>query len=185
MSVAVDPSGNIFAAGTFDRSVTFMGATHTAPANEHVLGMFGFAADGTPKWGTFFDGYDGARITGLSTSPTGDIVLAGSFNDVFAVGGDLMDASARMRGFVARYHGDGSLVWSEPFGAIGGDQMTEVGGVRVDAFDRIAVLADAGNTFAAALLRCRTARLLLSLWPTDQTHPSIRWQMIFSTAGRS
>jgi hypothetical protein len=49
-----------------------------------------------------------------------------------------MNPNARQRGFIARYHGDGSYMWSGPIGPSDSDSSeTDLGVVTIDALDRI------------------------------------------------
>jgi hypothetical protein len=61
-----------------------------------------------------------------------------------------MNPNAMSRGFVARYHGDGSFMWADAIGPAGtGQSRTFLGSVTIDALDRIILQGDENSSAPA------------------------------------
>jgi Beta-propeller repeat len=121
-AVAVDASGNVVVAGTFEGTVDF----GSGPvASNDVLGAFveKLDNDGTPLWSETFvssgsDGGNGLGVVanGVAVDTAGDVFVVGDFvGSVDFGGGPLVSAGARDV-FVAKLDPDGHYLWSERFG---------------------------------------------------------------------
>lgn len=150
-AVGIDNAGNIFVSGNNNYgSFDFMGTHHAVTdSSNYASYVVSYTPDGTPRWGNFFDPPAASLIQGLAVSTTGDIVITGEFSTTLPIGGQLMNPNARQRGFIARYHGDGSYMWSGPVGPSASDDTseTDMGSVTIDALDRIIFQGNEAETY--------------------------------------
>jgi len=147
-ALGVDAEGNIFVGANYNRTtVDFMGTQHVETDGNGASMVVSYTPDGTPRWGNFFDAPERTTVSGLAISQTGDLVVTGSFSTTVSLGGGIMNPDAQSRGFVARYHGDGSFMWAGPIGPSGTDRSrSSLGSVTIDALDRIILQGDETST---------------------------------------
>jgi hypothetical protein len=136
MGVVVDASDNVFVTGSFAGAFEFAGRPQNSLEQETSF-VASYTVDGNERWINLFD--PAVIVPGLALSPTDDIVVLGRMTAPVSVGGAVLPLGDYTgRGFVARYHGDGSYVWSR---VLGSDRKgsTEVGRITVDASDTTVV----------------------------------------------
>lgn len=153
-SVAVDGNGNVFVCGKFAGTAQFGTNTLVSAGLDDVF-VVRLDANGNTIWakGIGGTGFDVAKD--ITTASNGDILVTGSFEGVVDFGGtSLTNVNAMSYGdiFVARFTGDGNLVWVRRDGDA---FVTDIGNcVAVDAAQNV-YLAGAstlssfgGTTFA-------------------------------------
>ena len=115
--LAVDPSGGIFLAGGYQDP-----DPDTGSLGEHVI-LAKCDTDGKKLWDKPFP-HNGtqAYANAVSVLTSGDVVVAGAFDNDVSFGGstEALSSSALLMGlpsgFVARFTKDGDAVWSHEFG---------------------------------------------------------------------
>lgn len=136
--LAVDARGGIYLQGVFRDTADWGGAPLTAHGgsdNDVVLAKYD--ANGEPLWSKNFGNAFNDVAGGLAVDPAGNITMVGSFDKSVSFGpGDDHTSRGEADAFIARFTGDGALVWAHSFGA---DREDIAYGVAADA---------AGNTVA-------------------------------------
>jgi hypothetical protein len=136
--VAVDPRGNIYLQGVFRDTADWGGkplTAHGGADNDVVLAKYD--ANGEPLWAQNFGNAFDDVAGGLTVDPAGNVTMVGSFDRSVSFGaGDDHTSLGEADAFVARFTGDGQLVWARSYGA---DREDIAYGVAADA---------AGNTVA-------------------------------------
>jgi hypothetical protein len=148
-ALGIDAQHNVFVAANYNHAtVDFMGMQHVESDGNGASMVVSYDSEGTPRWGNFFDAPARTTMSGLAMSQTGDLVVTGSFSTTMSFeGGVIVNPDAQVRGFVARYHGDGSFMWASPIGPSGADRSrTSLGTVTIDALDRIIIQGDETST---------------------------------------
>ena len=151
---AVDPSGNVYVAGTFTGAAQFNPA---GTANALIsLGLTdGFVAKYSPSgalaWAVRFGGTGAETVTSLVRDNAGNLYVGGGFEGTANFGSGsgapaLFSAGAE-DGFVAKLGGDGSFVWARRFGATSVDEVEDL---ALDA---------TGNVYAAGVFSGRADAL--------------------------
>jgi hypothetical protein len=113
-AMAVDGSGAIWLGGAQ--------SLKEDPAHDSML-LAKYDSMGVPQFVHIFP-HDGSTcyVNSLSANAAGDVVLTGTFNGTFNVGGDdlttqaTLDAFLMPNGFAARFDSAGKHVWSQRFG---------------------------------------------------------------------
>ncbi len=132
--IAVDARDNLYVAGGFRAGTfTFLGAAYTSGALPEGF-VASFTGGGVGRWIMAFDPAVSSYVTSVATSATGDIVFDGYFSTAISFGGQVIQAASASRGFLARYHADGSFVWAEGIGESG--DAIDLGQVTVDGADQ-------------------------------------------------
>lgn len=117
--VALDGTGNMVVAGTFEGTINFGGAGDelTSADGEDVF-VATLAPDGSHLWSKSFGGAGAQRAQGLDIDVIGNVVLTGSFENAvnFGAGGDELTSAGATDVFVARLDPDGNHLASVSFG---------------------------------------------------------------------
>lgn len=171
-AVVAVPGGDVVLTGQFEaRTVTFrpgqigqttLTASQSAPANRSFLARY--HADGTLVWARMIDTVDFAPVRDLAVGLNGDLAVCGELQGQATFGpgeaGQRVLTTAggsSVGGFVARYAGDGHLVWVEQLGSLSSCQPTSVN-----------LLADDG------VVVCGTYRREMSLGSAPGTTRTLR-----------
>ena len=134
--LAVDTFDNVYVSGRYRvGTFTFLGTTYTSGDNQ-VGYVVSYTRDGAPRWLRSFDPTAQTSVSGISASPTGDVVFAGRLSSSTTFGGDVLQGTAQ-QAFLARYRSDGSYVWARSVGDP--NATTTLNDVTVDSSDRIVV----------------------------------------------
>lgn len=135
-AVATDPVGNIVVAGEFTGTVDF----DPSPTGTRALTSFGgtdlflarYTSLGELQWAIRLGGPSNASAHAIAVSPSGDIVVGGSFEGIAdfdpTEGVTALTSNGGRDGFVAAYTAEGVLRWAR---SVGGSQDDEVLGVAV------------------------------------------------------
>jgi hypothetical protein len=104
-----------------DGSIWVGGAKSTEFPNEAVA-LAKYDSSGAQQFLGIFPCDGSCSVYDLSVMPSGDVVLCGSFNSTFNLGGDALTTQAKLgdslmyNGFAARFDSRGKHVWSQRFG---------------------------------------------------------------------
>lgn len=122
--VAVDASGNIVVAGTFEGTIDLGGGplVSEGPMDAFVVKL---SPSGEHLWSKRFGGCDEQNIAGVAVDGDGNILLTGMFNGALDLGGGPLE-SVGGDAFLAKLDAAGEHRWSKRFG---GD--AEQTGIRV------------------------------------------------------
>jgi hypothetical protein len=135
--VAVDASGNVFVAGTFNGSINLGGTTLTSAGGVDIF-VAKFSATGAHLWSTSFGGTSTDAVRGMAVDGAGDVVLTGQFLNTISFGGAALTSAGFEDIFLAKLSGAaGAHLWSKRFGS---NATTDAGyGVAVDSSGNVAM----------------------------------------------
>lgn len=143
LGLSVDGFDNVYVSGLYRvGTFTVLGTTYTAGDNQ-VGFVVSYTRDGTPRWLHSFDSTATTFVSGIASSPTGDVVFVGGFSSPTSFGGEIVQSGGHQQGFLARYRADGSYVWARTIGDP--SVSTDLRGVTIDSNDRIVVEAFASE----------------------------------------
>lgn len=140
-TVAVDPSGDVFAGGYFMRTADFGDGPVTISGDNRSGGFLTrrAAADGAPVWAVTMTG-GSCDVMGLAIDHAGDVVVSGYYQGTVDFGGQSLSVPPDVVDmFVAKYAGDGQLGWVRGLGAAAGAASR---GVAVAADGSIYVIGE-------------------------------------------
>ena len=171
----VDPHGNAFLTGSFNRTVDFGGVTLTSRGGDRPRYGDAFLLKlgplGHTKW---------VRQIGGTGSDGGDEVAVGPHDNVFAIGdsdGDVrftpstvLSASGGRDAWAARYRSNGTLVWAHLIGGPG-DQQSH--GISADPDSNALVTGEVSDGGAADVFLAKLGR-----------RGRVRWYQRFGDADR-
>lgn len=114
--LAVDPTGDVIASGTFNNALDFGEFQVSQPASAEDVFVMKFSGTGEYQWAKVFGSHatDGGRR--VRVGPAGEIVFACWFNDSIEFGGPLLSTSGSTYG-LAKLSPDGEHLWSKIVGA--------------------------------------------------------------------
>lgn len=104
-----------------DGSIWVGGAKSTEFPNE-AMALAKYDSSGAQQFLGVFPCEGSCSVYDLSVMPSGDVVLCGSFNSTFNLGGETLTTQAKLgdslmyNGFTARFDSTGKHVWSQRFG---------------------------------------------------------------------
>jgi chitodextrinase len=153
--VAVDGSGNVAMTGFFTGSVDFGGGPLSAGVNDIFVAVYG-AADGSHRWSKRLGGSVGDEGFSVSTDGTGNVVVAGYFQNTADFGGGPLTSAGVYDVFVAKYSPNGAHLWSKRFGGASSDNAYAVsadgsGNVVVSGYFQGLVDFGAGSVTSAGI----------------------------------
>ena len=136
-ALATDPQGNLYVAGTFRSTGLALGAQSYPNSNNNGSSdVFLAKIDplGAVLWVKTGGSSEDDIVGGLAVDKFGQIFLAGSFSDVADFDFLTITSFGGFDTFLARYDGNGNLIWLE---AAGGDRDDYARDVVVDAFGTV------------------------------------------------
>ncbi|MBW2455044.1 MAG: hypothetical protein JRI68_11065, partial [Deltaproteobacteria bacterium] len=113
-AVALAPNGDVALTGGMDGTVAFGGAPlTTAGGNDAFVALFD--GDGGHRWSEQFG--DAADQVGyaIAVDGSGNVVVAGEFDGVLALGSEVHTSTAEADIFLAKLSFNGSVLWSKSF----------------------------------------------------------------------
>ncbi|MFN8359383.1 MAG: choice-of-anchor D domain-containing protein [Candidatus Kapaibacterium sp.] len=147
-TVALDPAGNIYVAGSYKGSITFGSFTLNASSTTATDGFVAkIRQDKTVEWVQPIVSPGNDVVTSLATDNAGNIFATGVFAQKAVIGGKTIteiNSTALGELFLVKFHSDGSVEWAQNAGSkyddIGGHLTTDgagnvymVGGFNWDA----------------------------------------------------
>ncbi|MCZ4409893.1 T9SS type A sorting domain-containing protein [Cryomorphaceae bacterium 1068] len=144
-------NGKIIISGTTlsDEGIVFGDAHQIERAGEEDLFLAAFNPDGTLEWSTYFGGLAAESSAVIKSSPDGSIILAGrTLSSNLSTSGafdETFDPSLGANSFLAKFSGDGSLLWCTYLPA---NTDVEAVGALVDSEESISTDGN-GNIYIA------------------------------------
>ena len=125
-SVAIDPTGDVYAAGWFTSTVTLATATlHTAGGTDGFLAKYD-GGTGALEWAIRMGGGGQDKVYAVTDGP----IVTGYFTNTASFGGPLLTSAGNTDIFVAKYAADSTPVWSKRIGSLGADIGTGLASVN-------------------------------------------------------
>jgi hypothetical protein len=129
-AVAVDSSGNVYAAGHFGGATSFDGQTLRPVDNNGDLWVGSWTRDGNSRWLRHLPGQGEASISGLALDGSGNVWLSGYFSGDMTLGAITINAAGLRDAWVARLGASAGSVFNAR--AFGGSQNEYPSNVVVD-----------------------------------------------------
>ncbi|MGM0575175.1 MAG: hypothetical protein ACQEXJ_05540 [Myxococcota bacterium] len=137
--LALAPNGDVVFTGWYDGSTT-IGDTELSNDNGSWDAYVArYTTDGEPVWATKFPGDGDNQGIGVATSATGDVYVAGVYEQWATVSSTY---ALMGNAFLAKLNGDGEPQWS--FG-VGGPEVDRARGVAVDSNGDVLVTGSVGS----------------------------------------
>ena len=124
-AVAMDRSGNVLVAGSFEKTVDFGGGPLTSTGTPDIF-LAKYDANGTHVWSRRFGGVGSATAWSLVVDGSGNALLVGEFSGTADFGGGLLTSAGNTDIVVAKYSPSGTHLWSKRFGGAGYDNAWAV-----------------------------------------------------------
>lgn len=165
---------NLIVGGFFDGVLTLGGATQPLTAARDTNGavtldavVAKLDATMTGVWAVRFGGTGEDRGTMVALGKTGDVFVAGQFQNQVAFGALNFTAAGMHDIFVAKLHGDtGAVAWAAQLGGVGDDVVNRI---VVDNNGNLALIGGTNNDALIASL--------------DSTNGAVRWTRLIATTG--
>lgn len=122
--VAIDGSGNTYAAGQFAGSLTIGQDTFTALADYDSF-VVKLGPTGDVLWARHYGSPQYLSLSDLRVDQQGNLVIGGGYSGAVDFGGQTLNA-ANGAGFVAKIDAAGTCSWAFSFGASGSDFVTRL-----------------------------------------------------------
>jgi hypothetical protein len=123
-AVAVDDTGNVFAAGSYQGSADFgSGAEPATGLDPFVVAL---STTGQRLAGHAFHGSASAPPAGLGFGDSGEVWLGGSFAGNLDVGGNLLVSTGGYDLYLARLDASLNAIWSQSLGLAGDERATSL-----------------------------------------------------------
>ncbi|MEP7170072.1 MAG: T9SS type A sorting domain-containing protein [Bacteroidota bacterium] len=145
-----DNSGNVYVTGHFTDSIRFGTTTLYSDSNRSDVFIVKYNASMNVMWAKRFGGKNPDEARAIKTDASGNIYIAGEFNDSIKFGSITLDPPAGHSIFVVKLNSSGVPLWAS--GAIANGSDFWIGGLGLDANNNIyltgfyAGVADFGNS---------------------------------------
>lgn len=158
-AVATDGSGNIIVAGGFQGSIGFGGPTFTTTGSSigssDVFVAKLNASSGNHVWSAAFGASDADRATSVAVDSSGNVFVAGTFQDTVDFGGGPLTSIGAEDVFLIKLDSAGTLLWSNRIGSTLNDQeprisVDELGDVYLTGGFRDTINLGGGKVLASA-----------------------------------
>lgn len=120
-ALALDPSGGIYVAGTFEAEFQ-VGATVLSTSGVRDMFLAKTSSSGTWEWARSFAG---AQPRSLAIAADGALLVAGSFTETAVFGATSLATTGGSDGFVASLTNTGEPVWARAIGGTGRDVVNQ------------------------------------------------------------
>ena len=137
-AIEADGAGNVFVTGYFGPATggVDFGGGGLVSAGMYDVFLVKYSASGQHLWSKRFGGAGNDTGMAVSTDSSGNVVIAGSFENAVDFGGGALTSAGMRDVFVAKYSSTGQHLWSKRFGGTG----DEVGyGLAVDSAGDVVV----------------------------------------------
>ncbi|HYE33334.1 MAG TPA: SBBP repeat-containing protein [Methylomirabilota bacterium] len=129
--VAIDASGNVYAAGDYFGSLTVGGSAVTRQGNGLFLAKY--SGTGEPRWVRHSSHINGSIARGVFASGDNTVYLAGDFNTAVTLEGRTL-TGASSQALIAQYDADGQLLNTWQAGGPGWDTTASVAPINATSF---------------------------------------------------
>lgn len=137
-SAGTDALGNVYLAGTFAGSIAF-GEDVLVSAGTADVFIASLDGSGNYRWSMHFGGAGAETLAGVAVTPTGEVVLTGTFYGSMAFGSMTLTSANSLDSFVARLDASGVPAWAVRLGETS-DQT--VRGVALDDEENVLIAGD-------------------------------------------
>lgn len=145
-STAIDASGNVYVAGTFEGTVDVdpgPGIVSYTTAGSRDVFVSKFRSNGDLIWAKHFDGTGDDDLGGVAVDAAGNVVVTGGFNGTMdldpGAATHSTTSSGYTDGYVVKLDSTGSYIWSNTYGCGAGAYLW-MGKVAVDSQNRITMI---------------------------------------------
>jgi hypothetical protein len=139
-AVAVDLAGNVYTVGSFQTSITFLGATYYAVDDADIY-LAKYDTQGNPLW---FKHIVGSRRSetayAIEADSQGNIYVTGLFDGEITFGSYTFTSSVHRDLFFVKFDTQGNVVWAKQIG--GTSMSTSPWGMTIDHEDNIFIAGD-------------------------------------------
>jgi hypothetical protein len=173
-SVAVDSSGSVFVAGTFNGSIDLGGGSLTSAGGSDIF-VAKFSATGQHLWSKGFGGTSTDAARGIAVNGTGDVVLTGQFLNTINFGGSALTSAGYEDIFLAKLSGAaGGHLWSKRFGSASTTDAAY--GVAVDTAGNVAIAGFYGQSvdFGGGIIIAQAYDIFVAKYNSAGAHISSR-----------
>jgi hypothetical protein len=115
-AIAIDASGNVYVAGSFQTSIDFGGGTLTSAGGDEAF-LAKFDSNGNHLWSKSFGQVGAEASTDVAVDASGNVYLTGYFNSTVNFGGSALFAVGGFDMFLAKFNSLGVHQWSKNFGS--------------------------------------------------------------------
>jgi hypothetical protein len=125
----VDSSGNAYVTGGFSGTVNFspgIGVTNLTSAGGRDAFLAKYSSTGTLLWARDFGGIGTDIATAIAQDTSGNIYLAGSYQNSVTFGTTTLTSVGSSDSFVAKLDSSGNVLWAQSGGGTGFDQATAI-----------------------------------------------------------
>jgi Bacterial Ig domain/Fibronectin type III domain len=116
LNIAVDNSGEVLVAGTFQGSVDFGGGSLISAGKKDIF-VAKYSPNGAHLWSKSFGSATDDYAYGVAVDDYDDVVLTGTFTGTIDSGGGPMSPSGGGDIFLVKYSSSGQHIWSNHYGA--------------------------------------------------------------------
>jgi hypothetical protein len=135
--IAVDGGDDVFAVGKFSGTADFGGTQVTSQGQSDIFLASYSGRDGSLRWVRTFGSSSPDIGSAITTTPAGDVIIAGSFQQSIDFGGGaLVSAGSYDMVLAAFAASNGAHRWSRRFGK---ESSEQVSGIAVDSGNRLFV----------------------------------------------
>ena len=117
--VAVDIAGNVYTAGNFYGTRLVFGSDTIKNLGWEKPFFVKYDATGNVQWAKSTSNNHLCMISSVATDPTGNVILAGVFQDTLVLNEDTLINTSPESWFVAKYDSLGNVLWVKNFNAAG------------------------------------------------------------------
>lgn len=114
-AVAVDPQGNVYVTGLFNRVADFGGGERTSAGRTDVF-VAKYTAAGEHVWSRSAGDKFKDHGHGIAVDSAGNVIVTGYFSGVVNLGGGTFEGQGRADIFLVKYGTDGKHQWSFAYG---------------------------------------------------------------------
>ncbi len=126
IAVVTDDAGNILVTGDFYGPNAVFGDTALISAGSSDIFIAKYNSDGNLLWAEQAGGSSGDFGADIDTDISGNIVATGRFWHIATFGDTVLSSPGGGDIFIARYDGEGNLLWAERAGGTAGEEGTSV-----------------------------------------------------------
>jgi hypothetical protein len=142
VGVAVDSSGNVYAAGTLYGSGSFGSVTLTSAGGYDAF-LAKLDTSGTVSWADDFGGTGTDQAKAVAVDSAGNAIMTGQFQNTAAFGSVSLTSAGGFDAFVTKVSSSGVVSWAKGFGSTGTDSGATV---AVDSTGAVTVAGQFSNT---------------------------------------
>lgn len=114
-ALALDASGNVYVAGSYQNTIDFGGGPLNSAGNDDIF-VASFTPDGNFRLGYRYGGSNADACNGIAVDASGGIALTGSFSGTTDLGGGTLTSAGSYDGYILKVNAAGQHLWSKRYG---------------------------------------------------------------------